>query len=61
MYFITIKMMSKHHQSSRSVDKNAESKDTSDVENAAETVRPLRIAAIRQGEALCILRIQEIN
>ena len=54
-------MMSKHHQSSRSVDKNAESKDTSDVENAAETVRPLRIVAIRQGEALCILRIQEIN
>ena len=61
MYFDTIKIMSNHHQSCRHVDDNDESNDASDVENSVERVRPLRIAAIRQREFLCILRMQEKN
>ena len=49
--------MSRHRRSC-----NAESNDTLDVEqNVAERVRPLRIAAIRHQEALCVLQIQEME
>ena len=57
MYFGTIKMMSRHRRSC-----NVESNDTLDVEeNVAERLRPLRIAAIRQQEVLCVLQIQEME
>ena len=47
--------MSMHRQPCKDVDNNAESNNTLDVEkNVAERVRPLRIAAMQQQEALCL-------
>ena len=52
-------MMSHHRQPCRHVDYNAKSNDVSDVGDVAEMVKPLCIAAIRQREVLCVLRMQE--
>ena len=61
LYFGTIKMMSNHRQSCRGIDDSVENNDASDVEKVTERVRPLRIAAIRQQKALCVLRMQQIE
>ena len=53
--------MSNHRQSCRGVDDSVENNDASDVEKVTERVRPLRIAAIRQQKALCVLRMQQIE
>ena len=62
MYFGTIKVMSVHRRSC-SDGNDAKSEKASDAEEsvATERVRPLRIAAIRQREALCVMQMQEME
>ena len=60
MYFCTVKAMPVHRRSC-SDDNDAKSEEASDSCVATERVRPLRIAAIRQREALCVMQMQEME
>ena len=62
MYFGTIKAMSVHRRSC-SDDNDAKSEEASDAEEgvASERVRHLRMGAIRQREALCVMQMQEME